>query len=147
MDIACDKNIAFEDLQKFLQVQFSDRELFLVYPGVNDWDDVAAQELCFEYIHNEDVEKGFAQGISLCFDRANMTSIIERLSLDLSTHFSCRTLCDASRILLKKDNPYYALMFEAGRVYLVDDCLFEETAEVSKVIELVYHPPEYAFNS
>ena len=96
-----------------------------------------------QYFDDGDVEQGFKYGLCVYVKDDNVIPLIEKLSSELAGHFSCSTFCDASPVVLKERNPYYSLLFEQGKVYLVDDYIYEETGSVTKVVELTYESPEY----
>lgn len=145
MDIAINNKIEYDELRNFLARQFPALDFYLIYEGLNDWDEVKGQKPIFQYLEYEEVEQGFRYGISVYIQCDDELSVIERLSSELSNHFKCSAFCDASRIVLKERNPYYSLLFENGKVYLVDDFIYEETGQVTKIVELAYECPEYDF--
>jgi len=145
MDIAINRNIEYGELKSFLEGQFPDLDVFLIYEGLNDCLDVEGEIYIFEYSHDKDIEDGFKSGLGVYVENSNVLPLIERLSSQISSHFACSTFCDASRIVLKEKNYYYSLLFERGRVYLVDDLGYEDTGNITKVVELVYeHPKLYS---
>ena len=123
MDIAINKNIEYEELNKFLKNMFPDLDFFLIYEGLNDWDDIKNEKAIFQYQQNEDIEEGFKYGVFVHIKNNNILPLIEQLSAQISNHFMCAAFCDASRIVLKEQNTYYSLLFEQGKVYLVDDSI------------------------
>lgn len=143
MDIILNKDIEYDALKAFLEKQFADLDLFLVYEGVDDWGNVENQQLIFEYNVDNEIDKGFKYGLIVGVKHKNICALLEKLSSEISRSFECSAICDASRIVLKKPNVYYSLLFERGKVYLVDDILFEETGNVTKLIEMQYKIPEY----
>ena len=80
----------------------------------------------------------FKFGLSVFADHDEPLLFIEHLARTLSDQFHCAALCDASRIVLKKNRTYYSLLFEDGVVYLVDDFDFEAHGEVTKIVCLNY---------
>lgn len=146
MDIAIDKNIGYGELKRFLDAQFPCLDFFLIYEGLNDWDDVQEEKVMFQYFENKGIEQGFKYCLCVYIKNDNALPLIERLSSEFSGYFGCSTFCDASRVVLKERNPYYSLLFERGKVYLVDDYIYEETGNVTKVVELTYESPEYGLD-
>lgn len=121
MDIAIDENIRYEELNCILDTQLSCLDYFLVYDGQNDWDDVENEKVIFQYIEDREINQGFKYGLCVYGKEDNALLLIERISSALADHFGCSTFCDASGVVLKELNPCYSLLFEQGKVYLVDD--------------------------
>lgn len=145
MDIGMEKNIEYGKLKAFFELAFPSLNFFLVYEGVNDWEDVVKGKTVIQYFEDKEVESGFRYGLNILIKDDGALLLIENISLKLSNKFGCRTICDASRHV-KERNVYYSLLFEQGKVYLVDDILEEETGDIAKVVELNYEPPEYDFD-
>lgn len=141
MDIAFNKPLPYEELQTFLENHFSGLDFLLIYESVHDWDDLQPQQAIFQYVINEELSEGFKYGLSLYLESDEIL-IIEQLAAKISADFDCATICDASRLILKERNVFYSLLFEQGKVYLVDDYGCEDTGQVTKIIELAYDFPE-----
>lgn len=140
MDILINKPIAYHDLQQFLKQYSPSNAFFLLYEGVNEWDDVPAQTDIFQYSTTDG--DGFVYGVSLFNAQSNRSIYLERLARSLAKAFNCSALCDASRLLLESKNPHYALLFEAEQVYLAQDYEVEATGQVQKIIALNYSLPD-----
>lgn len=138
MDIAISQPIDYETLSAFLQQWLPETAVFLLYEGVNDWEDAPQNQVIIQYLRNESQPGLFKYGLSVFIDQAEPLLFIERLAQAVSQTFQCSTLCDAARVLLKANKTYYSLLFEAGQVYLVNDFDFEESGEVSKIVNLNY---------
>ena len=145
MDIAIDKPLQYQDLKTFLEEKLSIPNLFLLYEGLNDWDDATEEQMIFQYLENHDLAQGFKYGLSLHVQLEPLLPVIENLAESIAQHFSCSAICDASRIILKEQNVYYSLLFENQKVFLVEDHDFEETGNVVKVVELNYQCPTVEF--
>jgi hypothetical protein len=143
MDIVLNRNIGYWELKNFLKVQFPDHDFYLIYEGLNDWEDVGDENLIFQYLQDVAIKDGFKYGMCIYIKDDNLLPIIEILSRQLSEQFICSAFCDASRVVLKKQNSYYSLLFEQGKVYLVDDYIWEDTGRVTKIVELTYEFPIY----
>ena len=141
MDIALNKPLDYHTLHSFLKQLLPTTAFFLLYEGLNEWEDAPAGQAIFQYMLNEDNPGPFKYGLSIFTDQSEPLFLIERLAHALAQTFRCSTLCDASRVVLKEKNVYYSLLFEAGQVYLVDDYNFEESGEVSKIVGLNYKLP------
>lgn len=138
MDITVNKHLGYEELNNFIQQQYS-ASYFLLYEGINDWDDFKQEEYIISYFKVENQTN--ISGLSLFFPEAIILPAIENFSFHLSEYFSCSVFCDASRIVIC-DNVYFSVLYERGKTYLIDDYLFEETGWVKKIIELDYTLPE-----
>lgn len=145
MDIGIEKNIEYEKLKAFFELEFPSLNFFLIYGGVNDWEDVKEGKTVLQYFEDKEVESGFRYGLNILIKDDGALLLIENISLKLSNEFDCRTICDASRHV-KERNVYYSLLFEQGKVYLADDILDEEAGNVVKVVELNYEPQEIRFD-
>jgi hypothetical protein len=141
MDLAFDKPVGYQTLSAFLQSQMPDSAFFLLYEGVNEWEDVPKDRVIIQYQVNESRPGPFKYGLSVFIDLAEPLPFIERLTQAVSQTFQCSALCDAARVMLKANKTYYSLLFEAGKVYLVDDFDFEESGEVTKIVCLNYELP------
>ncbi|MCG8378054.1 MAG: hypothetical protein MI865_01125 [Proteobacteria bacterium] len=142
MDIIFNKPLGYDELLCFLEKQFPERTISLVYDGVNDGLNLPKQTFIFHYIVNNDIAEGFKYGLDVYKHDDDAIELIENLSLKLTEHFYCSAFCDASRIILKESNHLYSLLFKQGRVYLADDSLYEETGKVLPVVELAYQLPD-----
>ncbi len=138
MDIVLNRPIAYQQLHTFLQEWLPEKELFLLYEGVNDWDDVPENIPIIQYEVNEAQPGLFKYGLSVFVEQVEPLLFIEQLAQAVSQTFQCSTLCDAARVVLKENKTYYALLFEAGQVYLVDDFDFEAQGDVAKIVSLRY---------
>lgn len=142
MDIVFNKHLQYEELQAFLKGHFAGLDFLLIYENVHDWDDLKPQQSIFQYVINEEFSEGFKYGLDLSLKSEEILPVIETLSAKISAYFSCSTICDASRVILKDHNVFYSLLFEQGKVYLVDDYSYEDTGQVTKIIELAYDYPQ-----
>jgi hypothetical protein len=148
MDLLLNKLITYDALDAFLQEQYAAQNFFLLYPDVNEWDDVEGNGRILQYRMIEAQEGPFTSGISLFIEAKDLLPILENLAFKLSTHFDCGVMCDASRILLNQRNIYFSLLFEQNRIYLVDDRWVEESGTVMKIVSLNYElPPDPLLNS
>lgn len=139
MDIALTQPIDYQTLHAFLQNWLPDPNFFLLYDGVNNWDDAPKNQPVIQYQINESQPGAFKYGLSVFTNEAEPLLFIERLAKAISQTFQCSTLCDAARVLLKANQTYYSLLFEDGEAYLVNDFDFEEQGEVTKIVHLNYH--------
>lgn len=138
MDIVFDKPIHYQTLHTFLQAHLPEATFFLLYEGVNDWDNVPPNQVIIQYQVNEAQPGPFKQGLAVFTSQPDPLPFIERLARAVSETFQCSTLCDAARVVLKANKTYYALLFEDEQVYLVNDFDFEESGEVTKIVTLNY---------
>lgn len=145
MDIFVNQPIKYLELNSFFKEIFSENKFFLLYEGENDWEDIQDERIVFQYHLDDEKRNGFDSGIDVFQKGDDILPIIENLSFLLSRKFSCSVFCDASRLVMKEHNPYYSLLFESGRVYLADDYIYEDTGQVTKIIELTYELPKYKF--
>ncbi|AFY39211.1 hypothetical protein Lepto7376_2965 [[Leptolyngbya] sp. PCC 7376] len=145
MDIVIDKHLEYQELELFLRNKFPTLNFFLLYEGLNDWDDAAVEQSIFQYSENTDLDQGLKYCLSIYVKIEPLLPLIENLAADISRHFYCSTVCDASRVVLKERNVFYSLLFENGQVFLVDDYIYEETGQVTKIIELNYRRPAINF--
>ncbi|WP_420645704.1 hypothetical protein [Candidatus Leptofilum sp.] len=141
MDIALNRPLEYEALNGFLRRWLPNGRFFLLYEGINDWENVPKEQLIIQYSVNEAQPGPFKYGLSVFADQAEPLLFIERLAQAVSQMFQCSTLCDATRVLLKANKTYYSLLFEAGQVYLVNDFDFEESGELTKIVSLNYVLP------
>lgn len=139
MDILLNQPLDYPTLRTFLQGWLPDTSCFLLYEGINDWDDAPTNQVIIQYQVNEAQPGPFKYGLAIFTDEAEPLLFIERLAKAISQTFKCSTLCDAARVVLKANKTHYALLFEAGQVYLVDDFDFEESGEVTKIVGLNYN--------
>ncbi|NJN73090.1 MAG: hypothetical protein HC799_09935 [Limnothrix sp. RL_2_0] len=142
MDIAFNKHLQYQELKDFLTGHFFGLDFLLIYENVHSWDDLKPQQSIFQYMINQELSGGFKYGLDIALKSEEVLLIIEKLATNLSTYFNCSTICDASRVILKENNVFYSLLFEQGKVYLVDDYSYEETGQVTKIIELAYDYPQ-----
>lgn len=142
MDIAFNKHLQYKELQDFLKEYFCGLDFLLIYKNVHDWDDLKPQQVIFQYVIDEELSDGFKYSLDLSLKSDEILPIIEKLSAKISAYFCCSTICDASRLILKKRNIFYSLLFEQGKVYLVDDYGYEDTGQVTKIVELAYDYPQ-----
>ena len=162
MDIGFNRHLSYDELDDFLVSQV-DCSYFIVYgEEQNDWNNIDSEQLIVHYIQDdysnrkssEDIDKldvkspnNFYFGMSVypMKPEAEYMPIVENLAFKLSNYFSCSSFCDASRILLAETlhYPYYSLLYEEGKVYLVDDYNIEESGYLTKIIELSYSLPPF----
>ena len=148
MDLLLNKLISYDALAAFLQEQYASQNFFLLYPGVNEWEDVEENGRILQYRMIEAPEGPFTNGISLFIEAKDLLPILENLAFKLSAYFDCGVLCDASRILLNQRNIYFSLLFEQNHITLVDDRWVEELGTVMKIVALNYElPPDPLLNS
>ena len=83
----------------------------------------------------------FRYGVSIFIPRADLLPFLENLASILSNTFGCSVVCDAARVVIDRPATYDSLLFEQGKVYLVDDRYFEETGVLTKVAEMNYKLP------
>ncbi len=142
MDIAINTPIPYAALRTFLEARYPEQEIFLLYAGVTGWEDLPEGAICFlEYAVDRDKPEGaYRYGLTIYRQEEGFLPFVESLARALSRAFNCGAFCDASRVVLDP-SPYYVLLFEAGRVFLAEDHFYEETGEVSKVVELAYELP------
>ena len=143
MDITINKYLDYSKLKNFVRQQYN-VNCFLLYEGINDWNDFQQEKYIVSYFQLE--EHLNRSGISLFLPEDTVLPAIENFSFKLSQYFDCSVFCDASRVVFSK-SPYYSLLYEGNRVYLVNDYCFEETGWVSKIIELNYSLPEINLRS
>ncbi len=141
MEIAFDRAFDYQELQDFLEAQHPNREVLLVYEGITDWEDARAGQAKFEYFEDKEAEEGFKFGLIVLVESTAALPLIERLASQLSRHFRCPTMCDASRVILYDQNEFYSLLFEHGKVFLVDNYRQENGGDDFKVVELHYEEP------
>ncbi len=140
MDISINKNIEYSELKDFLGTEFADLSFFLIYEGLNDWEDIKDGAAIVQYGQNNEIDSGFKYSLSIYVNSKDPLPLIENIASRLAHYFDCASICDASRVVLKDRNYYYSLLFEAGKVYLVDDSNYEELGTVAKIVELAYKP-------
>ena len=159
MDIGFNRHLNYEELDSFL-ASHVDCSYLIVYDEQNDWNNIDGEQLIICYHrdryeqpsqddsrHDVNCQNNFNFGISVypIKPEAEYMPIVEHLAHRLSQYFACACFCDASRILLVDTlaRPYYSLLYEEGKVYLVDDYNVEESGSLTKIIELSYSLPAY----
>lgn len=143
MDIGLNKALQFNELHAFLIARFPEKPVFLLYNGVNEWEDMPPKAWAFQFTIVDDIEQGFKYGLSLFVPVPTLLPLIESVAYALSNHFDCATFCDASRVLKKERNVIYVLLFENGRVFLADDHNVEISGQLTKINEIDYVAPTH----
>ena len=141
MDIALDQSIDYEKLRNFLDSWWPESPPFLLYDGRNEWEDVSQDQTVIQFLVNAEQPGPFKYGLAVFTSQPDPLPVIERLAQAVSQTFQCRTLCDAARVVLKENKTFYALLFEAGQVYLVNDFDFEAHGTVTPIVALHYALP------
>jgi len=144
------KALDADALEAFLQAQFPGQGIYLYYKTEIDWAREHKDVLVFEYECEEYLDVGFRFCLNppWCVPTEHCVVLSEKLAFELSQHFDCAVVCyEASRVQLIEHDPYYSLLFEAGRVYLVSDADWDETGQVKKIAELSYDWPDHALNA
>ncbi|KAA3638612.1 MAG: hypothetical protein DWP95_12245 [Proteobacteria bacterium] len=136
MDIIFDKAISHEKLKQFLLQVMPDEDVFLIYDGINGWETAPDTLPIIHYQTNEEIPTALKRGLSVFTSKKNDMPLIMKLSQQISRHFQCSAMCDASMVLLNKKSTYYALLFASNQTFLVDDRDYEVTGEVTKIIKL-----------
>jgi hypothetical protein len=141
MDLIFNKPLQPQALAAFLKEKYAAYNFFLLYPEVNEWDDVPQNSRIFQYHIHEDTPGDYKYGLSIFMAADDLLPFLENLAFTLSNYFDCKVVCDASRVVIDKSAFYYSLLFEEGKVFLVDDRYFEETGVFTKVAEMTYVLP------
>ncbi|WP_154224163.1 hypothetical protein [Marinicella rhabdoformis] len=136
MDIIFDKPISQEKLKQFLIEVLPCEDAFLIYDGINGWENAPNTLPIMHYQVNEDIPTTLKYGLSVYVSQKNDMALILNWTQKISKHFKCSAMCDASGLLLNTKSNYYALLFSSDQAFLVDDSAYEESGEVIKIIKL-----------